>query len=389
MKLLIIADGRSPITRSWIDMLQPTGIEIILVSSYPCETVENVLKQYTLPLAFAQFSGSQAGTGSTKRKKNGLVARFRPLAQRIRHLLGPWSIILKRRQYIKILRAEKPDLVHAMRIPFEGMLASYTPVGISTILSTWGNDLTLHANSSQKMASMTRRALKRADVLIVDVQRDVSLAKKWGFDHRKTALVAPANGGLDVDELLKGIKGIRQANPPQIINPRGMRSYVRNETFFNAIPLVLEKYPAVQFVCPSMNGQTEAEEWVQRLGLQKNVTLLPLLTPQQLRCEFAKSQISVSVTTHDGTPITLIEAMALGCLPICGDLESIREWITSGENGLLVDPGDPKALASNIIKGLDESDFRIQAALKNSQIIRGRIDTGSVRARIKNIYDQY
>jgi glycosyltransferase involved in cell wall biosynthesis len=34
--------------------------------------------------------------------------------------------------------------------------------------------------------------------------------------------------------------------------------------------------------------------------------------------------------------------------PVCGDLESIREWIDDGVNGFLVDPTDAQALAGAI-----------------------------------------
>ena len=44
--------------------------------------------------------------------------------------------------------------------------------------------------------------------------------------------------------------------------------------------------------------------------------------------------------------------MAIGCLPVCGDIESIREWITNGENGILVDPTDPYALAEAVQRGI-------------------------------------
>jgi hypothetical protein len=44
----------------------------------------------------------------------------------------------------------------------------------------------------------------------------------------------------------------------------------------------------------------------------------------------------VSPAIHDGTPNSLLEGMACGCFPVAGDLESIREWITHGQNGLLV-----------------------------------------------------
>jgi glycosyltransferase involved in cell wall biosynthesis len=36
--------------------------------------------------------------------------------------------------------------------------------------------------------------------------------------------------------------------------------------------------------------------------------------------------------------------MACGCYPVVGDIESLREWITPGVNGSLIDPGDVKAL---------------------------------------------
>jgi len=80
------------------------------------------------------------------------------------------------------------------------------------------------------------------------------------------------------------------------------------------------------------------------LHIFDNVTLMPMLSQSELWREFARSMVSVSVSVHDGTPNSLLEAMAVGCLPVCGDIESIREWITDGENGLLVDPADPTAL---------------------------------------------
>jgi glycosyltransferase involved in cell wall biosynthesis len=72
---------------------------------------------------------------------------------------------------------------------------------------------------------------------------------------------------------------------------------------------------------------------------------------------------------HDGTPNTLLEGMACGCFPVAGDLESIREWITDGENGLLTDATDPVRLAESIIKALKNKDLREQAAGLNAKRI--------------------
>ncbi len=42
MKIALIADGRSPITRSWINGLTGNGHRVDLISSYPCAKPEGV-----------------------------------------------------------------------------------------------------------------------------------------------------------------------------------------------------------------------------------------------------------------------------------------------------------------------------------------------------------
>ena len=86
MKLLIIADGRSPITRRWIRMLQPLEHTIDLISTYPCQPVDGVNETIIFPVAFANLSGSQAG-GSAKVTGRRMVSRYRGLAATMRNWL--------------------------------------------------------------------------------------------------------------------------------------------------------------------------------------------------------------------------------------------------------------------------------------------------------------
>jgi glycosyltransferase involved in cell wall biosynthesis len=92
-----------------------------------------------------------------------------------------------------------------------------------------------------------------------------------------------------------------------------------------------------------MESEPEAIRWLNELKISPAVDLLPKLSRLELAELFRKAQISVSPTTHDGTPNTLLEAMACGSFPVAGDLDSIREWITPGVNGLLVDSSIPTA----------------------------------------------
>jgi glycosyltransferase involved in cell wall biosynthesis len=58
------------------------------------------------------------------------------------------------------------------------------------------------------------------------------------------------------------------------------------------------------------------------------------------------------------------EAMAIGCAVIGGDTEPVREFITHGENGLLTPFLQPKALATTILKVLE--DKALNASLREN-----------------------
>lgn len=388
MKLLLIADGRSPITQRWIKAITPFGARILLVSTFPCTPIPGAELVAVLPVAFARQAGSQAGGSSTSLIKK-TVSALRPLLAKVRHQLGPYTLGHYQKELLELIHSLQPDVVHALRIPYEGMLASVTPTRIPLLISTWGNDLTLHANANTLMGRLTRQTLLRADGLLSDTAIDVTRAAEWGFDPAKASLVVVGNGGLDLEELQEAVKGVKPADPPQIINPRGIRSYVRTDTFFQAIPLVLKRHPQVQFVCTSMANQKEALDWVTKLGIEANVRLLGYLSQHELWQETARSLASVSISTHDGTPNTLLEAMALGCLPICGDLPSIREWITPGQNGLLVPADNPAALAEAICRATEDTVLRSTAAKLNKTKIGQNAALASTRSKIAEFYTQF
>jgi glycosyltransferase involved in cell wall biosynthesis len=400
MRILLVADGRSQNTHGWIRMLLRSGHNVDLVSTFPCAPIEGVNEMRVMPVAFNALSGSQVSTGAHTLQQNSLsrrvVGRFRSLLMSGRFWLGPLSLPFYRSQFENLVCQVKPDLVHGLRIPFEGMLASYAAFEIPLLISIWGNDLTFHAKGSPLMARCTRNTLRSAKGLLADATRDIRLGREWGFNASSPALVVPGGGGVDLQAISK-VKKDRQpfkdwlpSDRPLVINPRGFRpGSVRNDTFFQAVPLVLAKKPDVVFACAAMQGQSEAEDWLKKLDITGNVHLLPYLPQSSLWNLFKLADLSISVSEHDGTPNSLLEAMACGCLPIAGDIESIREWITDGKNGLLVDPCDPQALANAILKGLSSAPLRTNAARLNDLSMKKRAETESIRQDVDAFYSQF
>lgn len=402
MKILLVADGRSATTRRWVQTALGLGHQVILVSTFPCAPIEGVEADITLPVAFSNLGGSGSGNLSAGSASQSLSKRTislaRPFFLRARYLLGPLTLRYYGPRLRWLVEKIQPDIVHALRIPFEGMLASYTPRQVPLAVSIWGNDLTFHAKASRQMGALTRKALARADALLTDARRDVRLARAWGFEQTKPVLVVPGSGGLDLAEVqeikARVAAGERcyefpfPAGAPLVVNPRGFRTgSVRQDTFFQAVPFVLERKPDVVFACPAMAGQGEATQWLKRLGLDGKVTLLPHLEQRKMWELFALADLSVSVSQHDGTPNTLLEAMAFGVFPIAGDIESLREWITPGVNGLLIEPDKPQALAEAILLALDNADLRRRAAAQNSLLIKERAASDTTREEIRLLYE--
>lgn len=407
MRIVFVADARSAISRSWIGYFVNRGDEVHVISTYPCarDVIPGALV-YELPIAFSGLS--RISHNGTLASKNGssLVARglaglrigsLSGLSSLARSWLGPIELNRYVARARDLIADINPDIVHALRIPFEGILAAKaTPARFALLISVWGNDFTLFASRNPLIARQTRQALGRADALHCDCRRDMRLAvRDWGFGADKPSAVLPGAGGVegavfnrqrDVSELRKKLQISNDA--PVIINPRGFRGYVRNDVFFRSMPLVLEKHPESIFLCVGMQANPVAEKWADRLGVRHAVRLLPAVQHKEMADLFSLAEITVSPSLHDGTPNSLLEAMACGCFPVAGDIESVREWISDGVNGLLFDATSAQSFAGALTRAIGDRGLRESARHSNVQLVRERAAYDKVMARARDFYDE-
>jgi glycosyltransferase involved in cell wall biosynthesis len=381
MRILYVADGRSPIAQNWIRHFAHRAgqaDEVYLASTFACPTgVDFPLNGLEIvPVAFSAYKKVTQQPGTAPARTVGLRTA-------IRQWFGPITIRRAADRLRGFIERVKPDLIHAMRIPYEGMLAADAYTGRPLVVSIWGNDFTLHAPSTRLMGYYTRWTMQVADALHTDCRRDVRLAREWGFGEEKPALVAPGNGGVRTDVFYPPPQPVEE---PVIINPRGFRPYVRNDAFFKAIPLVLEKHSKARFIFALMAGESQAHQWMQELKIEHAVELLPSLSHPKMAEVFRRAQIVASPSLHDGTPNSLLEGIACGCFPIAGDLESIREWITPAENGLLFDSNDPRSIANAIVAAIENKNLRTKAAGLNQNMITARAEYGQNMQKAEEFY---
>jgi glycosyltransferase involved in cell wall biosynthesis len=376
MKILYVADGRSPIAQNWIRHFVERGDEVYLASTFAC-SLDFPLKEVEItPVAFSSVKKVTQRPGTAPARTVGLRTA-------IRQWFGPFTIRRAADRLRGFIQRVQPDIVHAMRIPYEGMLAADAYTGTPLVVSVWGNDFTLHASSTGFMKHYTEWTMQVTDALHADCHRDIRLAHEWRFKKEKPSLVAPGNGGIRTDVFYPPEKLIDE---PVIINPRGFRPYVRNDIFFQAIPLVLKHHPDAKFIFALMAGEQQVDQWVGELGVRGSVELLPPLSHTQMADVFRRAQIVASPSIHDGTPNSLLEGIACGCFPVAGDLESIREWIAPNQNGLLFDSNEAQSIANAICAAIENKNLREKAAGLNKEIISTRAEYKMNMKRAEEFY---
>lgn len=107
---------------------------------------------------------------------------------------------------------------------------------------------------------------------------------------------------------------------------------------------------------------------IDRLGLYNHVLLMGTVHP--LETEWPKGSIAAHTSTLESFGLTIAEAMRGGLPVVAADCPlGPREIIQDGEDGLLVPPGEPAAVARGLLRLIDDEDLRQEmgtAALANA-----------------------
>lgn len=129
------------------------------------------------------------------------------------------------------------------------------------------------------------------------------------------------------------------------------------DVLLDAVPLVLRQVPRARFV---IVGQGPLEEDLRRrssaLGLNGAVRFTGFREDAaRLASAF---DLFVLPSLHEGLPIALLEAMALGRPSVVTSVGGVPEVVVNGEHAVVVPPSQPSALAGAIVELLGDPDAR-------------------------------
>ncbi len=389
MKIAFVADGRSNNFRRWVCHFVERGDNVCVLSTYPCNSIDGV-KLYVLstPIKAGNLlvKSSEPLPKSSVQNKwfisnviKSIFIKFAFPLWSIWNLLKIANLPFQTIQSKKLLNIIKPDLTIAFRTQNEGYilaLAGLHPV----VLFTQGSDFIYMANRHLLHAYLTRIAVQRMDALMADCYRDIKLAKHYGLPLDMPTQVLPGNGGVDLSKFKPGIAAEQRKR--WVVYPRGYVPYMKLDTFLASIKVLqkLSEYHDVQYtLLASASVVSVMQEMVSKYGLDMDkIDVQTYLPEDQLVNLLQQAAVIVSPSLTDGTPNTMLEAMACGAFPIMSDLESIREWIHHGDNGFVFDPNNVEQLTHCLKLALDNNLLRQRAQKKNLRIVQERADRNLV-----------
>jgi glycosyltransferase involved in cell wall biosynthesis len=100
---------------------------------------------------------------------------------------------------------------------------------------------------------------------------------------------------------------------------------------------------------------------------------------------YATADLFVLPTLADCFPLVIQEAMAAGLPVVATDVGAIGEAVRDGENGLLVPPGDARALGAALDALVDDSARRRAMGTRGRALAEQKFDSAANARRILSV----
>lgn len=285
---------------------------------------------------------------------------------------GNWRYLLKLGGIRSAVRRIAPDVIVAIYLTSHGLLGALAKNNALLVQAIIGSDLMVMPFRNRVYRWLASFSLHRTDLIVCASET---------LHRRLLTIFQPRHRPVIVQQY--GIEDWIQ--PPDRRESRytfvSNRAWIRNSN----IPFLLSVFRRLQGPLRLALIGSDGDQRGQILDAaarDDRVELLGNLSHDENVAVVGRSDIFLSLTTSDGASLSLMEAMAVGAIPIVSDIAPNREWVRDGVNGFVVSLSDPDQALDRFQRALALSDAeRRRIRAENLRIIdeRGRLSVNMKR----------
>lgn len=299
-----------------------------------------------------------------------------PLAD-ARCLWSLWVLMLNIRPDVMFAYTIKPVIYGTIAASLVGVRRRFVLItGLGYAFTGRVTGLRLFAKSiAQQLYGI---ALKKATKIFFQNPDDESCFKELRLIPENGLSFVVNGSGVDVasfDVVPLPANGISFLLIARLLGDKGVREYV------GAARLVRKSYPSVRFRLvgwidgnPDAIDQTELDQWIDE-GIVEYLGKL-----NDVRGAIADCSVYVLPSYREGTPRTVLEAMAMGRAIITTDAPGCRETVVNGLNGFLVPVKSVVDLANAMLTFLQNQGLADHMGCESRKLAEEKYDVHKVNA---------
>lgn len=195
--------------------------------------------------------------------------------------------------------------------------------------SAWGSDILVAPQRSGLMRWVTRQVLQSCALTTSDSEH-----MSWHMRALGAGEVMTFPFGL---ETLPALPSSDHKVSHAFFSNRGLEPVYAPERVLALFSAIAREWPGTDLTMANTGSLRQAlEQQATQAKLRERVKFVGRLDAERQAALYTRARWYFSLPTSDSVSVSVLEAMAHGCIPILSDLPANHELVRSGHNGLIV-----------------------------------------------------
>ena len=253
------------------------------------------------------------------------------LGESMDHSGGNVGLLKRLPELGRWLQEVDADWIHPHYLTSHGTLAMAARKGWKLrgqiVGSAWGSDILVTPLRGPHYRWVTSQILKACALTTSDSEHMAAQMRKLGAEEIR---VFPF--GLEKMPPRPAHKA-----PWTFFANRGLEPIYRPDRVIAAFAAIVSAYPEARLTIANDGALRPAlEARVGELGLARHIEFVGRLDAETQARHYERAQWYLSLPSSDSVAVSVLEAMAYGCIPLLSDLPANHELVRSGLNGLIL-----------------------------------------------------